>query len=47
VIRLDYAYKVRDPSPSEENAAYQNKWFAYQFFKGAQFQLGIGYPFIF
>jgi outer membrane protein assembly factor BamA len=47
VIRLDYSYKVKDPSPSLDNAALQNKWFAYQFFKGSQFQLGIGYPFIF
>lgn len=47
VIRLDYSYKVKDPSPSVENATVQNKWFGYQFFKGDQFQLGIGYPFIF
>jgi outer membrane protein insertion porin family len=47
VIRLDYSYKVKDPSPNEGDAALQNKWFAYRFFKGAQFQLGIGYPFIF
>jgi outer membrane protein insertion porin family len=47
VIRFDYSYKVKDPSPTPENAAIQNKWFGYQFFKGDQFQLGIGYPFIF
>ncbi|HEY6505468.1 MAG TPA: BamA/TamA family outer membrane protein [Chitinophagaceae bacterium] len=47
VIRFDYSYKVKDPSPSPENAALQNKWFGYSFFKGDQFQLGIGYPFIF
>lgn len=47
VIRLDYAYKVKDPSPSRDNAAYQNKFFAYPFFKGSQLQIGIGYPFIF
>lgn len=47
VIRLDYAYKVKDPSPDLENAAYQNKFFAYPFFKGSQLQVGIGYPFIF
>jgi outer membrane protein assembly factor BamA len=46
IIRLDYAYKVKDPSPSPENASLQNKWFGYPFFKGDQFQLGIGYPFI-
>jgi outer membrane protein assembly factor BamA len=47
VLRFDYSYKVKDPSPSTANAALQNKWFGYPFFKGAQFQLGIGYPFIF
>ncbi|MBL7737773.1 MAG: BamA/TamA family outer membrane protein [Chitinophagaceae bacterium] len=47
LVRLDYAYKVKDPSPSPEDAALQNKWFGYPFFKGDQFQLGIGYPFIF
>jgi outer membrane protein insertion porin family len=47
VIRLDYSYKVRDPSPSEGYKAIQNKFFGYSFFKGTQFQLGIGYPFIF
>ncbi|MDP4263095.1 MAG: BamA/TamA family outer membrane protein [Bacteroidota bacterium] len=47
VIRFDYSYKVKDPSPSLANASLQNKWFGYPFFKGAQFQLGIGYPFIF
>lgn len=47
VIRLDYSYKVKDPSPSLSDKAVQNKWFGYSFFKGDQFQLGIGYPFIF
>ena len=47
VIRLDYAYKVKDPSPDIANASYQNKFFAYPFFKGSQLQIGIGYPFIF
>ncbi|MBC7947235.1 MAG: BamA/TamA family outer membrane protein [Chitinophagaceae bacterium] len=47
VIRLDYSYKVKDPSPTPADAAIRNKWFGYQFFKGDQFQLGIGYPFIF
>jgi outer membrane protein insertion porin family len=47
VIRLDYSYKIKDPSPTPEYAAIQNKWFGYSFFKGDQFQLGIGYPFIF
>lgn len=47
VIRLDYAYKVKDPSPSAKNFAYRNRFFAYPFFKGSQLQVGIGYPFIF
>ena len=47
VIRFDYSYRVKDPSPALSDSAYQNKWFSYPFFKGAQFQLGIGYPFIF
>lgn len=47
VIRLDYAYKVKDPSPDVENVAYRNKFFAYPFIKGSQLQVGIGYPFIF
>ncbi|HOZ85247.1 MAG TPA: BamA/TamA family outer membrane protein [Niabella sp.] len=47
VIRLDYGYKVKDPSPSADNIGYRNKFFAYPFFKGSQLQLGIGYPFIF
>ncbi|MEO5563466.1 MAG: BamA/TamA family outer membrane protein, partial [Chitinophagaceae bacterium] len=45
VIRFDYSYKVKDPSPTPDNAAVQNKWFGYRFFDGDQFQLGIGYPF--
>ena len=47
VIRLDYAYRVKDPSPALSDVQYQNKWFSYPFFKGAQFQLGINYPFIY
>jgi outer membrane protein insertion porin family len=47
VIRLDYSYRVKDPSPALSDAIYQNKWFSYPFFKGAQFQLGINYPFIY
>jgi outer membrane protein insertion porin family len=47
VIRFDYSYRVKDPSPALSDAVHQNKWFSYPFFKGAQFQLGIGYPFIF
>ena len=47
VLRFDYAYKVKDPSPAPIDAAVQNKWFGYKFFKGDQFQLGVRYPFIF
>ena len=47
VIRFDYSYRIKDPSPALSDSIYQNKWFSYPFFKGAQFQLGIGYPFIF
>lgn len=47
VIRVDYAYKVKDPSPDPGNIRYRNKFFAYPFFKGSQLQLGIGYPFVF
>lgn len=46
VVRLDYSYKAKDPSPDPAFGAYQNKWFAYPLFKGDQFQLGISYPFI-
>jgi outer membrane protein insertion porin family len=44
-IRLDYAYKVKDPTPDINKADYQNKWFYdWQLFNG-QVQLGIDYPF--
>ena len=46
VVRLDYAYKARDPSPSLKFAHYQHRWFAYKLHQGDQFQLGINYPFI-
>ena len=46
VLRFEYAYKVKDPSPAPADAAIQNKWFGYSFFKGDQFQLGINYPFL-
>lgn len=47
VIRLDWGYKVKDPSPDPANIKYRNKFFAYPFIKGSQLQIGIGYPFIF
>jgi outer membrane protein assembly factor BamA len=52
VLRFDYAYKIKDPSPSVGNAALQNKWFGYKIFgktrqtEATKFQLGISYPFI-
>jgi len=42
-LRLDYAYKVKDPSPDTLEA--QNKWFYKWELLGGQFQLGIDYPF--
>lgn len=46
VLRFDYSYKVKDPSPDPVNFNLQNKWFGYKLRKGDQFQLGISYPFI-
>lgn len=42
-VRLDYAYKVKDPSP--DNIAAQNKLFYNWKYNTGQFQLGIDYPF--
>lgn len=44
-IRLDYAYKVKDPSPDADEAASQNKWFYNWKLNNGQFQLGVNYPF--
>ncbi len=46
VIRMDYAYKAKDPSPPPSQAAGQNKWFYGTRLFSGQFQLGISYPFI-
>ena len=44
-LRLDYGYKVKNPSPDPIDAALQNKWFPnWSVFKG-HIQFGIGYPF--
>ena len=43
LIRLDYAYKVKDPSPGD--IQYQNKWFYDWRLLNGQFQLGVNYPF--
>jgi outer membrane protein assembly factor BamA len=42
-IRLDYAFKVKDPSPDRIDK--QNKWFYQWQFNNGQFQLGVNYPF--
>lgn len=42
-IRLDYAFKVKNPSP--DNIEEQNKWFYQWQFNNGQFQLGVNYPF--
>lgn len=44
VLRLDYSYKAKDPSPDKKEA--QNKWFYGAKLLNGQFQLGISYPFI-
>ncbi len=46
LIRVDYAWKIKDPSPDLSNADSQNKWFygLKQPLKG-QLQIGINYPF--
>ncbi|HEX7903392.1 MAG TPA: BamA/TamA family outer membrane protein [Chitinophagaceae bacterium] len=45
LIRVDYAFKAKDPSPDPTNAASQNKWFDnFNLLKG-QIQIGINYPF--
>ncbi|MFN2457917.1 MAG: BamA/TamA family outer membrane protein [Chitinophagaceae bacterium] len=45
LVRLDYAYKVKDPSPGSENPELQNKLFPDWKLTGGQFQLGVTYPF--
>lgn len=41
LIRLDWAYRIKDPAYSTDNAG----WFHKLQIKDGQFQLGIGYPF--
>jgi hypothetical protein len=43
LVRLDYAYKVKDPSPETLQA--QNKWFYNWKPLNGQLQLGVNYPF--
>ena len=46
-LRLDYAYKIKNPSPEPFNAAAQNQWFYKLKPFGGVMQLGINYPFSF
>ena len=41
LIRLDWAYKIRDPQRSQD----PDKWFYNLSLGSGQFQLGINYPF--
>jgi outer membrane protein assembly factor BamA len=45
LVRLDYAYKAKNPSPDEADRAGQNKWFYHWKWNGGQLQLGVNYPF--
>ncbi len=45
IIRVDYAFKVKDPSPSLDNIASQNKLFYDWKLTNGQLQIGINYPF--
>jgi outer membrane protein assembly factor BamA len=45
LIRVDYAYKVKDPSPSPDRVDSQNKWFYDWKPLNGQLQIGINYPF--
>jgi outer membrane protein assembly factor BamA len=45
LIRLDWAYKLKDPSPDILNADKQNKFFPYKSIRDGQLQLGVTYPF--
>lgn len=48
LIRLDYAWKARDPSPPPDRIASQNKWFydwGWKTLLDGQIQIGINYPF--
>lgn len=48
LVRLDYAFKLRNPTPEPVNAAGQYKWFYNYNFKtlvGGTMQFGVTYPF--
>jgi outer membrane protein insertion porin family len=44
-LRLDYAYKVKNPSPDASDPGSQNKWFYKWQLLNGQLQVGINYPF--
>ncbi|TBR20371.1 MAG: hypothetical protein EPO57_00285 [Chitinophagaceae bacterium] len=46
-LRLDYAYKIKNPSPEPFNVSSQNQWFYKLNPFGGVMQLGINYPFSF
>ena len=45
LLRVDYAFKAKDPSPDPQNQAAQNKWFYGLKPLDGQLQIGINYPF--
>ncbi len=45
LLRVDYAFKAKDPSPDIINEASQNKWFYNLKPLEGQLQIGINYPF--
>lgn len=46
VLRLDYSYKVKDPSPDITRIDTQNKWFYNIKPLNGTLQIGISYPFV-
>jgi outer membrane protein assembly factor BamA len=46
ILRFDYSYKVKDPSPEPAKAYRQNKWFYDLKPLNGTLQLGINYPFV-
>jgi outer membrane protein assembly factor BamA len=45
LVRVDFAYKLKDPSPSKVDSDKQNKFFPYRKLSDGQIQLGVNYPF--
>lgn len=46
ILRLDYSYKVKDPSPEPASSYKQNRWFYNLKPLNGTLQLGINYPFV-